>query len=152
VNADWSNFFSALAGGGIAGVATLWAQKMYAEEQCKREEKAETTLIRGFVQAIADEVKSVWDRYNVEIGPHLKSLDPQKAARVFPVHQNYFVVFDSGASLIGRVQDMQLRERIISTYVDAKGFVDSLQYYKQLVAEYDAIPEPTPTAGAFNCD
>jgi hypothetical protein len=137
VNADWSNFFSALAGGGIAGVATLWAQKMYAEEQRKREEKAEATLIRGFVQAIADEVKSIWDRYNLEIGPSLRNLKDGETAIPFPLHQSYFSVFDTNASLVGRIPEIELREQIISTYIEAKGFVDSMHYYERMVTAYD---------------
>ena len=141
MNADWSNFFSALAGGGIAGVATLWAQIINAKDQRNREQRAEATLIRGFVQAIADEVKSVWDRYEQEIGPHLRTLEDGQPAIPFPVHQSYFVVFDSNASLLGRILDRKLREQIISTYIEAKGFVDSLHYYERLVANYKANPD-----------
>ena len=140
MNAYWGRFFnllSAVIGGGIAGYATIRAQNKSIDDQRKRGEKAEAALIHGFVQAIADELKSVWDRYNVEIGPHLKALEKNKAVIVFPVHQNYFVVFDSSASLIGRVPDKELRQRIISTYVEAKGFVDSLHHYEHLVGEYN---------------
>lgn len=137
MNAGWSNFFSALAGGAIAGVATLWAQLLSAKDQRKREEKAEATLIHGFVQAIADELKSFWDRHNLEIGPHLENLGENEAAIPFPVHQSYFVVFDTNASLIGRIPERELREQIISTYVEAKGFVDSLHFYERMVIEYE---------------
>jgi hypothetical protein len=100
------------------------------------------------VQAIADELERVWDRYEVEIGPHLTNLGEKQAAIVFPVPQNYFVVFDSSASLIGRIPDMELRKRIISTYIAAKGLVDALHYYERLIAEYNAMPESPPIAGA----
>jgi hypothetical protein len=150
VNADWSNFFSALAGGAIAGVFTLWAQLLNAKDQRRREDKAEEILIHGFLQAIADELESVWHRYEVEIGPHLKNLGEDQAAVVFPVHQNYFIVFDSSASLIGRIHNIELRERIISTYVEAKGLVDSLHYYERLVEEYNAIPQSSPIADSIS--
>ena len=51
MNAFWSNLVSALVGGGIAGVATLWAQILNAKDQRKREDKAEATLIHGLVSA-----------------------------------------------------------------------------------------------------
>ena len=38
-------------------------------------------MIRGFVQAIADEVTSVWNRYNVEIGPPLRLTKPHAGCR-----------------------------------------------------------------------
>jgi hypothetical protein len=43
----------------IAGNATIRAQEKSIKDQRKREEKAEATLIHGFVQAIADELKNI---------------------------------------------------------------------------------------------
>jgi hypothetical protein len=138
VNATWSNLLSGLVGAAIGGVATLSAQIISIGNQRKQQKQSEEVMIRGFVQAIADEVTSVWDRYNVEIGPHLKTLPEGQAAIVFPLQQSYFVVFDSNASLIGRIPDRKLREQIIATYVEAKGFVDSMRYYERLVDTYNA--------------
>ena len=93
-------------------------------------------MIHGFVQAIADEVTS-WEQYTGEIGPHLKDLPNGRAATVFPLQQSYFAVFDSSASMIGRIPDAKLREQIIATYIEAKGFVDSMRYYERLVDIYN---------------
>jgi len=154
VNATWSNLLSGLVGAAIGGVATLSAQIISIGNQRKQQKQSEEVMIRGFVQAIADEVTSVWDRYNVEIGPHLKTLPEGQAAIVFPLQQSYFVVFDSNASLIGRIPDRKLREQIIATYVEAKGFVDSMRYYERLVDTYNAqtaqpIAPTTPVAASI---
>jgi hypothetical protein len=116
----------------------MWAQFVSIGSQRKQRKLSEDLLIRGFVQAIADEVTSVWDRFNVEIGPYLKTLLEHEASSVFPLHQSYFVVFDSNASLVGRIPCRKLREQIIATYVEAKGFVDSMRYYERLVDTYNA--------------
>ena len=79
-----------------------------------------------------------------EIGPHLRSLEDGKAANPFPLHQTYFAVFDSNASLLGRIPDRKLREQIISTYIEAKGFIDSMHYYERLVTDYESRPESSP--------
>lgn len=113
------------------------AQIISNRSQRKQQEKSEELLIRGFVQAITDEVTSVWDRFNVEIGPYLKDLPENEASPVFPLHQSYFVVFDSNAFLVGRIPCRKLREQIIATYVEAKGFVDSMRYYERLVDTYN---------------
>ena len=66
MNAYWSagfNLLSAVIGAVIGGGATVLAQVRSAENQRKEREKGESDLIHGFVQAIADEVTSVWDRY-----------------------------------------------------------------------------------------
>jgi hypothetical protein len=138
VNIDWNNFVSALAGGAIGGFAAIYAQTLNAKDQRKREQRAEETTVRGFVRSIADELDSVWSRYNVEIGPHLRSLEDGKPAIPFPLHQSYFAVFDTNASLLGRIPDEELGKQIISTYVEAKGFVDSMRYYERLVIKYKA--------------
>ncbi len=148
MNADWNMVLSGLGGAVIGGAATIAAQIYSAHVQRKREETAEANMIRGFTQAIADEVASVWERYSLEIGPHLKDLPEDQAARVFPLHQSYFVVFDSSASLIGRIPDNKLREQIIATYIEAKGFVDSMRYYERLVDAYNEQKElPVQTSG-----
>jgi hypothetical protein len=143
MNAYWSagfNLLSAVIGAVIGGGATVWTQVRSANDQRKERDKSEADLVRGFVQAIADELKSVWNLYSVQIGPHLRGIPEHEAAIVFPVHQNYFVVFDSSAFLLGRIPDTKLRESIISTYVEAKGFVDSLHYYERLVEDYESTP------------
>jgi hypothetical protein len=151
MNSSWTTFLtilsalvSAVIGGRLAGDATIRAQNKSIKDQRKREDKAEATLIRGFVQAIADELQSVWDRYNVEIGPHLRSLEDAKPAIPFPLHQTYFAVFDSNAFLLGRIPDRKLGRQIISTYVEAKGFVDSMRYYERLVTKYKADRRAPP--------
>jgi hypothetical protein len=139
VNAYWSagfNLLSAVIGAVIGGGATVWAQARSADNQRRERVKAEADLIRGFVQSIADELKTVWERQSREIGPHLKSRAKDQAVRPFPVHQSYFIVFDTNASLVGRIPDRELREQIITTYVEAKRFVDSLQYYERTHNEY----------------
>jgi hypothetical protein len=68
-------------------------------------------------------------------------------AIVFPLQQSYFVVFDSSAHLLGRIPDIKLREQIITTYTEAKGFVDSMRYYERLVDSYNRQKtQPVQTA------
>jgi hypothetical protein len=145
VNATWTNLLSGLVGAAIGGGATLWAQFVSIGSQRKQQKLSEELLIRGFVQAIADEVTSVWDRFNVEIGPYLKE---GEASPVVPLHQSYFVVFDSNASLVGRILCRKLRKQIIATYVEAKGFVDSMRYYERLVDTYNT-EKRQPSVAAY---
>ena len=76
MNAYWSGgfiFLSAVMGAVIGGSATIRRKSEVPTTKRRDRDKAEADLIHGFVQAIADEIQSVWDRYNAEIGPHLKS-------------------------------------------------------------------------------
>ena len=46
MNADLSNFFSALAGGAIAGVAAVYALKLSAADQRRRERESRTAAVQ----------------------------------------------------------------------------------------------------------
>jgi hypothetical protein len=59
----------------------MCAQFISINSQRKQQKQSEEVLIRGFVQAIADEVTSVWNRYNVEIGPPLRLTKPHAGCR-----------------------------------------------------------------------
>jgi hypothetical protein len=48
-----------------------------------------------------------------------------------PLSRNYFAVFESNAAMLGRIEDRDLRERIISTYGSAKSLFDHLNYYSR---------------------
>ena len=160
---SWAtNLLSGLAGGLIGGacsyvggvrgarIAAQTAVDLQEREFAKRDEAnklADRSLIRGTVQAISDEIEALWQQYYREIGPHLASLDETKAARAFPVHQSYFVVFDASGALVGRLPVLSLSRKILNFYVGAKAMVDSLQYYANLSAYYFTLGPNHPNAG-----
>jgi len=107
---------------------------------------ADQALIRGTVQAISDEIETLWQRYHKEIGPHLSSVGETEIARAFPVHQSYFVVFDASGAVVGRIPSSGLGSKILNFYVTAKAMVDSLQYYANLRAYYFTLGPSHPNA------
>jgi hypothetical protein len=131
------NLLSGLVGAAIGGGATIWAQFVSIGSQRKQQKLSEDLLIRGFVQAIADEVTSVWDRYSVEIGPHLKNLPDGEASIVFPLHQSSLCSTRTHPFLVEYLAG-NYENKSLPTYVEAKGFVDSMHYYERLVDTYNA--------------
>jgi hypothetical protein len=140
------SYFGGVRGARIAAQTAIALQK---EEFAKREEAAKLTdqaLIRGTVQAISDEIEALWLLYYREIGPHLASVGETEAARAFPVHQSYFVVFDANGGLVGRIPSASLSRKILNFYVGAKSMIDSLQYYASLSGYYFTLEPSHPKA------
>jgi hypothetical protein len=48
-----------------------------------------------------------------------------------PLSRNYFAVFESNAAMLGKIDDHDLREKIIRVYGSAKSFFDHLNYYSR---------------------
>jgi gas vesicle protein len=152
-----SGLIGALIGGVISFIGALIGAKMQAstsfevqrKDFASRNESAklsEQNLIRGAVQAISDEIESLWRQYYREIGPHLASVSQTEAARPFPVNQSYFVIFDASGALLGRIPDTSLRTKILDFYNGAKAMVDSLQHYTRLSAYYFTLDRNHPNA------
>ena len=55
---------------------------------------------------------------------------PPKPVKLVPINQNCFVVFNTNASLIGRLQDADLTEQIIRVYSLSKYLVDLINYHQ----------------------
>ena len=83
-------------------------------------------MLLGILQAIHDEIETLWDNYMDGIGHHTEALaDGQPLNIYYPVTQEYFTVYNTNAFFIGRIRDHDLRKLIVSTYSKARGLIDS---------------------------
>jgi hypothetical protein len=90
------------------------------------------------MQALHDELDSVFEQYQANMGAFVEALaDGAPLLRYYPVISNYFVVFDSNAFLIGRVEDNDLRKLLVWTYVRAKALMDSFRMNNEILARYE---------------
>lgn len=128
----------AIVGGAITGFFTLKgvfkAHKNTVDLQKNKEESA----IKGLLQALHDEVETIWDRYMEGAGFHLEALkDNEPFLMYYPVVQDYFTVYNSNAFLIGHIPDTDLRKDIVYIYTTAKGLVDSYRLNNDLVQKFE---------------
>jgi hypothetical protein len=142
------SFFGGVRGARIAARTATDLQKKEFAARDQAAEVDEQRLIRGTVQSISDEIEALWRQYYKEIGPHLSSIPEKEAARPFPVHQSYFVIFDASGGLLGRLPVGGLRSKILDFYFGAKAMVDSLQYYSNLRAYYFTLIQGHPNVVA----
>jgi len=124
------SLLAAIIGGWIAGKYALRAQKQAAEDQRQRDLEAELRTINSTLQAIGTEL-------TVLKADFLDRLQEAYDGRQFgfeirgPLSRNYFAVFESNAAMLGKIDDKDLREKIIRVYGSTKSLFDYLNYYSQ---------------------
>lgn len=134
----WAAIIGAIVGGIITGVFALMAARQSHKNAVGLQQKKEQEAIEGLLQAVHDEVETIWDRYQEGMGVHLETLpEGQPLLFYYPVVQDYFTVYNSNAFLIGKVADHDLRKEIVSVYTLAKGLVDSYRLNNELVHKFE---------------
>jgi hypothetical protein len=136
------SLFGALIGGYMTSRSALRAQKQVAKDQRQRDQEAERRAINSILQAIAAELRvlkgeffdklqsQLNDRHEAQEGRQERSFrQSQQPLSMTRTTQKYFIVFESNAGAIGRIEDEVLREDIIRVYGHAKGLVDDLNAY-----------------------
>lgn len=139
---DWSVFGStitgAITGGLITGYFALKSIKHAHNNQLKQANKNEEKLIQGLLQAIHDEIETVFERYQETMGSKLESLKDREALLLYyPLVSDFFTVYNGNSFLIGRIPDNDLRKQIIKTYTLAKGMVDSFRMNNDLNQKFE---------------
>ncbi|MFC5427620.1 hypothetical protein ACFPTO_02155 [Paraburkholderia denitrificans] len=123
--------------GSLAAVgAAVW---IYARQYADKKADGENET-RAFVEAILAEVQEAWDGYCVEIHPALQALpEGQHFDVVYPVSAEPFTIYNNNASIVGKIDDPELRTVIVKIYALAKGTIHSFQLNNSLLAEYKQL-------------
>ena len=139
---DWATFGSAITGAVIGGLITGYfalrsADKNY-KNQLKQTRENEEKLIQGLLQAIHDEIETVFERYQETMGARLESLkEGEPLLFYYPLVSDFFTVYNGNSFLIGRIPDNDLRKQIIKTYTLAKGMIDSFRMNNDLNQKFE---------------
>ncbi len=131
---SWSSIISGLAGGCIAGFFSILAVRIAHKNDLEKEKENQENIISGLLQALHDEIETLWARYFETIGEKLEALEEnQPFLFYYPVFQDYFTVYTGNSYLIGQIKDNDSRKAIVTTYTKAKGFVDSFRHNNDLL-------------------
>jgi hypothetical protein len=139
---DWSSFGSAITGavvgGIIAGFFALKSTQKSFDNQKSQADESEKKLIKGVLQAIHDELETIFERYQDTMGIRIENLKEHEAlAFYYPLVSDFFTVYNGNSFLIGRIPSNDLRKKIIKTYTLAKGMVDSFRLNNDLVSKWE---------------
>jgi hypothetical protein len=123
-----SELLAALIGALIGGLLTLLANWFSHSLQCQAADRAEDSLINGFIWSIHTEVTAIHHRYMETFGETVReSLDNTALNYHYLIQEDYFTIFNNNSELIGRIKDKALRDKIINTYSFTKGMVDTFR-------------------------
>ncbi|MCG6411112.1 hypothetical protein K6U17_18045 [Vibrio fluvialis] len=128
----------AIIGAIIAGYFTIKATQKSFDNQKNHAEENEEKLIKGVLQAIHDEMETVFERYQETMGSRVEALEKGHALTFYyPLVSDFFSVYTGNSFLIGRIPSNDLRKQIIKTYTLAKGMIDTFRLNNDLVGKYE---------------
>lgn len=135
-------FFASIIGALIGGRMTKRAALEAAEKAHKNniilQEHAHKSSVERLKQAIYDEINTLWERYMWGTGNALENLnDDEPITWYYPLTQNYFTIYEGNISLIGSLEDHELRKSIIISYTKSKSLIDSYRLNNEFVAKWE---------------
>lgn len=137
---DWSSFSSALIGGFLTLLGSLWAVDKTHKNDLEREEKQEEILINGFIQSIQTEIEILWKIYYERMGTQIESLKQGDALLYYyPIMQEYFTIYNGSSFLVGRIKNEHLRNSIVESYGKARGLIDCFRFNNEMIHKYENL-------------
>lgn len=128
----------ALLGGGLTGYFTLRAADKSHKHALDIQKQNQKKIIKGFLQAVHDEIETLWETYQSGVGVQLEALQDGMALVVYwPVTQDYFTVYGSNGFLIGHIDDADLRKLIVQVYSKARGLIDSYKMNNDMLGKLE---------------
>jgi len=125
---------------GVGSLLAIIAAIVIYAKQYKDKQADDENETRAFVEAIREEVQAAWDGYSTEIHPALLALpDGQPFNVVYPVSTETFPIYENGASMVGKIDDPELRRTIVKTYSLARGLISTFQLNNSLLTEYKQL-------------
>ena len=132
----YEQIISAAIGGLIAGGFSLIAIKLNHSHDVELKRNQEEKDVINLLKALHTELTTVWSRYQKRIG---KAMDELKPGELFNTHvsmtQDYFTVYNANASLVGKIEDNNLRELIVEGNIEAKGLIDNFLIHNNTLQE-----------------
>jgi hypothetical protein len=135
---DWNTFLSSGIGALVGSALTLFAAYLSHRWEVSKQKKEDARTLMGVLQAVHDEIETLWDLYIDGIGHELEALPNGQGLRIYyPVTQQYFTIYTTNALFIGRIRDNDLRKLIVTAYSKARGLIDSYRLNNDLLQKHE---------------
>ena len=134
----FASIIGALIGGRMTKKAALEAAEKAHNNNIILQEQAHKSAVERLKQAIYDEINTIWERSMWGTGNALENLnDDEPITWYYPLTRNYFTIYEGNISLIGSLEDHELRKSIIISYTKAKSLIDSYRLNNEFVAKWE---------------
>jgi len=134
-SADWPAWVQAV--GSIVGIGIAIYVPNRQIKIAREQDAAET---HAFVQAIREELGTLWHGYSTNLRPHLHAVQEKDFLRSsFPMSTEAFTIYNGSSSRVGKIEDAELRRLIVVTYANAKGLIFSYQMNNKMLVDLDSV-------------
>ncbi|MGB2809943.1 MAG: hypothetical protein WBC22_19540 [Sedimentisphaerales bacterium] len=135
------NFFSALLGAIVGGVATYIATmhgvKSAHKMDLQKEQQSLETSLQSFYRSALVEIDTLWSIYSNAIGEDIEKLtEGEPFLKFYPITQDYFSTYKSNTSLIGRIPDNDIRNLFVKSYAVFQSFSETFNLNNRLVSDH----------------
>ena len=134
-----------IIGGVITGLFMMWQNKKNFKYNLTLNELEDRKTEKAVLQALETEIKADWQRYNESIKPSIEKLLGSGHSKRFTdmseygndlnyfymllshrisISQDYFTIYNTNSSFIGKIKNAKLRMEIVSVYTNIKGFLE----------------------------
>lgn len=98
MNIDWNTLLTSGIGALIGSALTLLATYFSHRWEVAKQKEKDDQIIMSVLQAIHDEIETLWNAYMEGIGKETEALpDGQPLNMFWPVTQDYFTVYNTNA-------------------------------------------------------
>lgn len=139
----WAAIAGALIGGFLTGWFSLLAQKQAAKDQRRSQHESERRVVHATLNALKTELSLFWKAFvtGTETALNEWEVTYKKGTplNVPPITEKYFIVFDTGAIAIGKIDDEELRSKILGVFYQARALIDAINYQNQRYLERERL-------------
>lgn len=129
-----TNTVSVIIGGSIT-LFGVWLTTYFTRKEAQRAEKESN---KAFLQAIQNEIGTLWELYKRGAGDSLEKTNTEDPfLYTYIVSQDYFIIYNKNSHYLGKINDPILREQIIITYTKSKAIVDSYELNNAILEKYE---------------
>ncbi len=153
-----STVVAGIIGGWIGARSTKSATERALNHNLTLQEEDRRAVLRGALLGIRAELEQllmISQAEEIETDVNEAVVNERPLHVVYPIHLNYFIIYEANASLIGQITDDELRKAIISTYLLASSLINSLKHNSEMEEEYRRMVrelEIVPTRNALLID
>jgi hypothetical protein len=142
-----ASLLSAFLGGYIAARATKKSTERALASSLAVQEDNRRAVLRGVILGIRTELEAILELYRSEMETELSELKSGEGVWItLPIYQSYFTVYESNCSLLGQINNDELRKAIIQAYLAAKSLINTHQHNNQLIANHDKLVRESAAA------
>ena len=137
---EFEAFIPPAISGLIVGIFALIGVFLSHMVQNRRDKDRQQEIIQGVQQAIYEELNSLYEELNsLSIEYSWKEFEEKKVTfyyNVFPISQNYSIIYSSNANLIGQIKNSDLRREIVKTYNLLETLMETYRENNKVVNQY----------------